>query len=98
MSKNEFFSTEFKGIELENIEAADKKKFKIDYGVKIKSITSENLKQYREELVGNIILSIDNVKAIDVETVSKLLSKKEESQTVRIEMITKSGEVMRVIL
>lgn len=98
LSKNEFFSTEFKGIELENIEAADKKKFKIDYGVKIKSITSENLKQYREELVGNIILSIDNVKAIDVETVSKLLSKKEESQTVRIEMITKSGEVMRVIL
>jgi serine protease Do len=98
LSKNEFFSTEFKGIELENIEAADKKKFKIDYGVKIKSITSENLKQYREELVGNIILSIDNVKAIDVETVSKLLSKKEESQTIRIEMITKSGEVMRVIL
>ena len=98
LSKNEFFSTEFKGIELENIEAADKKKFKIDYGVKIKSITSENLKQYREELVGNIILSIDNVKATDVETVSKLLSKKEESQTVRIEMITKSGEVMRVIL
>lgn len=98
LSKNEFFSTEFKGIELENIEAADKKKFKIDYGVKIKSITSENLKQYREELVGNIILSIDNVKAIDVEAVSKLLSKKEENQTVRIEMITKSGEVMRVIL
>ncbi|TDE04821.1 trypsin-like peptidase domain-containing protein [Flavobacterium sandaracinum] len=98
LSKNEFFSTEFKGIELENIEAADKKKFKIDYGVKIKSITSESLKQYKEELVGNIILSIDNVKATDVETVSKLLSKKEESQTVRIEMITKSGEVMRVIL
>jgi len=98
LSKNEFFSTEFKGIELENIEAADKKKFKIDYGVKIKSITSENLKQYREELVGNIILSIDNVKATDVETVSQLLSKKEETQTVRIEMITKSGEVMRVIL
>lgn len=98
LSKNEFFSTEFKGIELENIEAADKKKFEIDYGVKIKSITSENLKQYREELVGNIILSIDNVKAIDVEAVSKLLSKKEENQTVRIEMITKSGEVMRVIL
>jgi hypothetical protein len=36
LSKNEFFNAEFKGIELENIEAADKKKFKIDYGVKIK--------------------------------------------------------------
>ncbi|TDE54324.1 trypsin-like peptidase domain-containing protein [Flavobacterium sp. GT3P67] len=98
LSKNEFFNAEFKGIELENIEAADKKKFKIDYGVRIKSITSENLKQYEEELIGNIILSIDNVKATDVETVSKLLSKKEENQTVRIEMINKNGEVMRVIL
>ncbi|MFV8359328.1 S1C family serine protease [uncultured Flavobacterium sp.] len=98
LSKNEFFNAEFKGIELENIEAADKKKFKIDYGVRIKSISSQNLKQYEDELIGNIILSIDNVKATDVETVSKLLSKKEESQTVRIEMINKNGEIMRVIL
>jgi hypothetical protein len=29
-------STEFKGIELENIDAADKKRFNINYGVKIK--------------------------------------------------------------
>ncbi len=98
LTKNEFFTTEFKGIELENIEAADKKKFKIEYGVKIKSITSENLKQYTDELKGNIILSIDNVKATDVETVSKLLNKKEENQTVRIEMINKNGEIMRVII
>ncbi|MFV8338009.1 S1C family serine protease [Flavobacterium sp. LB3P21] len=98
LSKNEFFNAEFKGIELENIEASDKKKFKIDYGVRIKSISSQNLKQYEDELIGNIILSIDNVKATDVETVSKLLSKKEESQTVRIEMINKNGEIMRVIL
>lgn len=98
LSKNEFFNAEFKGIVLENIEAADKKKFKIDYGVRIKAINSPNLKQYEEELVGNIILSIDNVKATDVETVSKLLSKKEESGSIRIEMINKSGEVMRVIL
>lgn len=98
LSKNEFFNTEFKGIELENIEAADKKKFKIDYGVRIKSISSQSLKQYEDELVGNIILSIDNMKATDVETVSKLLSKKEDNQTVRIEMINKNGEVLRVIL
>ena len=98
LSKNEFFNAEFKGIELENIEAADKKKFKIEYGVRIKGISSQNLKQYEDELIGNIILSIDNVKATDVETVSKLLSKKEETQSIRIEMINKNGEIMRVIL
>ncbi|OXB00117.1 S1C family serine protease [Flavobacterium pectinovorum] len=98
LSKNEFFSTEFKGIELENIDSADKKKFRIDYGVKIKNITNENLAQYQNELQGNIILSIDNVKATNVETVSKLLSKKDEGQSVRIEMINKNGEILRIII
>ncbi|MBP7183369.1 MAG: serine protease, partial [Flavobacterium sp.] len=59
---------------------------------------SQNLKQYESELIGNIILSIDNAKATDVETVSKLLSKKEGNQTARIEMINKNGEIIRVIL
>ena len=85
-------------IELENIDAADKKKFRIDYGVKIKNITNENLMQYQNELLGNIILSIDNVKATNVETVSKLLSKKDEGQSVRIEMINRNGEIFRIII
>ena len=98
LSKNEFFSTEYKGMELENIDASDKKKFRIDYGIKIKNITNENLMQYQNELQGNIILSIDNVKATNVETVSKLLSKKDEGQSSRIEMINRNGEIFRIII
>jgi Do/DeqQ family serine protease len=98
LSKTDNYSAEFKGIQLENIDAADKKKFKLDYGVKIKSINNENLAQYTDELVGNIILSIDNVKATNVEAVSKILSNKDEKQSVRIEMINKNGEVMRIII
>ena len=98
LSKNEFFTTEFKGLELENIDAADKKKFKLNYGVKIKSITNENLKQYEEELMGNIILKIDNATANDIETVSKLLNQKDENQSIRLEMINKEGEIIRIII
>lgn len=98
LSKNEFFSTEFKGIEFENINDADKKRLNINYGVKIKSITNEKLIPYSTELKGNIILSIDNVKATDIETVSKLLNNKEQSQSLRLEMINKSGEVFRIII
>ena len=54
--------------------------------------------QYQNELLGNIILSIDNVKATNVETVSKLLSKKDEGQSVRIEMINRNGEIFRIII
>jgi Asp-tRNA(Asn)/Glu-tRNA(Gln) amidotransferase C subunit len=60
--------------------------------VKIKAITNENLIQYTAELKG-IILSIDNVKATDIETVSKLINNKEESQSVRLEMINKKGNL-----
>lgn len=98
LSKNEFFSTEFKGIELENIDSADKKKFHLDYGVKIRSITNENLVQYTNELKGNIILSIDNVKAKDIESVSKLLKNKDDSQSIRLEMVNKNGEIFRIII
>lgn len=98
LSKNEFFSAEFKGIELENITPADKKKFRVDYGVKIKSINNENLSQYADELQGNIILSIDNVKIKDIESASKLLNNKDDQQSVRIEMLNKNGEIIRIII
>ena len=62
------------------------------------SITNENLKAYERELLGNIILSIDNLKATDIETVSKLLNNKEEGQSIRIEMINQNGEIFRIII
>lgn len=98
LNKNEFASTEFKGIELINIDATDKAKFKIDYGVKIKAITNESLKPYYDELMGNIILSIDNTKVTDVEMASQIMGSKDEKQSVRIEMVNKSGQVIRIII
>lgn len=98
LSKNEFFNTEFKGLELENIDATDKKRFHLDNGVKIKSISNENLKQYEDDLKGNIILSIDNVKIKDIESASKILNNKAENQSIQMEIINKRGEILRIIL
>jgi serine protease Do len=98
LTKNEIVSTEFKGIELENIDATDKKKFNIDSGVRIREITNENLKPYYDELKGNIIVKIDNANAVDVETVSRILDKKDENQSISIEMIAKNGQRIRIII
>lgn len=98
LSKNEFFSTEFKGLELENIDSNDKKRFRLADGVKIKSVTNENLKQYEQDLTGNIILSIDNVKIKDIETASRVFNNKAENQSVQMEMINKRGEIIRIII
>jgi Do/DeqQ family serine protease len=98
LTKNELFNTEFKGIEMENIDAADKKKFRIDSGVKIKEINNDNLKPYYEELKGNIILSIDNTPVNDVESASRILNKKDENQSISIEMLNKFGQRIRIII
>lgn len=96
--KNDIFTTEFKGLELENIDANDKKRFRIDYGVKIKDINNENLTPYYDQLKGNIILSVDNVKATDVESISTYLIKKDENKSVNIKMIDKSGQLIQIII
>ena len=96
--KNDIVKTEFKGLELQNVDSAEKKKFKIDYGVKITDVLNPNLQQYADELKGSIILSIDNTKAIDVETVSRTLTNKNENQSVSIQMINKMGQLIRIII
>lgn len=98
LSKIDIASTEFKGIELENITAADKKKFRVDYGVKIKNLNNERLNAYANDLKGGIILSIGNAKVTDIESASKILSNIDEQQSVQIEMITANGQVIRLIL
>lgn len=96
--KNDIISTEFKGLELENITAADKRNFRIDYGVKIKEVTNERLKQYEDELNGSIILSIDGANATDVETVSRILNGKDENQGSSVQLITKNKQLVRIII
>lgn len=96
--KNDVINTDFKGLELENIDSNDKKKFKIDYGVKIKEVNNDRLKPYQNELKGSIILTIDGVKASNIESVSKLTNSKDENQGVSIEMINKMGQIIRIII
>jgi S1-C subfamily serine protease len=96
--KNDVINTDFKGLELENIDSNDKKKFKIDYGVKIKEVNNERLKPYQNELKGSIILTIDGAKATNIESVSKLNNSKDENQGVSIQMINKMGQIFRIII
>ena len=98
LTKNDVVNTEFKGLQLQNIEESDKKKFRIAYGVKIKDINNERLMQYANDLKEGIILSIDNVKATDIETVSRIMTNKNDNQSVQVEMVTSGGQVIRLIL
>lgn len=96
--KNDVISTEFKGLELENISISDKKRFNVSYGVKIKDVNNDRLKPYEDELIGSIILNINNTKATDVETVSKLINNSDEQDGISVQLITKNGQILRIII
>jgi Do/DeqQ family serine protease len=98
LSKNEINTYTYSGFELEDLSADEKKQFKINYGIKVKEITDERYMRYYDELKGGIILSIGNVKAKDIETVSKLLDAKGEDRGVKVQMITSSGEIVSFIM
>lgn len=97
LTKKELLAYEFNGIELEDIDTNDKKEFKIDFGVKIKNITNENYLDYAKELEGSIILSIDGVKADNVDKVSSYLTRKKGSKA-QYQIITKNKQILRIIM
>lgn len=98
LTKNEVNSFTYSGLELEDLSAAEKKQLNINFGVRIKEITDEAFMPYYDELKDGIILSIGNVKAKDIETVSKVLARKGPNDRVRVEMINKNGERLRFIM
>ena len=94
LSKNEFSNYTFNGMKLEDISAADAKKFNLTYGVKIKEVEND----YNDFLKGSIILKIDNEKVENVESASEILNKKQENKAMKIELINKNGQLERYIL
>ncbi|MFN3756006.1 MAG: S1C family serine protease [Flavobacterium sp.] len=98
LSKKELLSYEFYGMELEDLDANEKRKFKLNHGVKIREITGEKLLPYAEELKGSILLSIDGIKATDVESLSRVLGSKSEKESVRAELLLQNGQLLRIIL
>jgi Do/DeqQ family serine protease len=97
LTKKELLAYEFNGIELEDIDSNDKKNFKIDFGVKIKNITNENYLDYANELEGSIIMSIDGMKAENVDKVSGYLNRKKGSKA-QYQIITKNKQIVRIIM
>lgn len=98
LSKKELLNYEFYGMELEDLDTNEKQKFKLNHGVKIREITGEKLLPYAEELKGSILLSIDGIKATDVESLSRILGSKSEKESVRAELLLQNGQLLRIIL
>lgn len=98
LSKNELINSKFKGMQLENLTQTEKKKFRINSGVKITSIENPRLEQFKNELTGAVILKINNIPVNNVQDVNKLIGDKSESEGIQMEIITNSGQIVRIII
>lgn len=98
LTKNEINSFKYQGLELEDLTAAEKKTLKINYGVRVKDVNDGEFMQYADYIKNGIILSINNTKATDINTVTEILSRKGQGDRVRVELLTQNGEVLRFLL
>lgn len=98
LTKNELIRAEFKGLELGNLDNQMKKDLKVDYGVRIEDVNDDRLAAYRDELIGSVLLKIGNVKITDLDVANRVMGQIPENQSVRIELLTKNREVVRLIL
>jgi serine protease Do len=98
LTKKELIAYEFNGIEFEDLDANDKKKFNVNGGIKIKTVSNPQYEEYADDLQGSIVVRVDNITAKDMKTVSEYLSKKEETDKTRYEIIAKNGQMYRFVM
>jgi serine protease Do len=98
LTKKELIAYEFNGIEFEELDANDKKRFNLKSGIKIKQVTNEDYREYAEDLKGSIVTQVDNMRVVDMESVSAYLAKKETTEKTRYQIIAKNGQMYRIFL
>jgi serine protease Do len=98
LSKRDLIVYEIKGLEVEDISTNDKKNLNINEGVKIKSITADNLKPYEDVLVGSIIIGINGTKISNISSLSDMIENKSENQKLILDLINKNKQRERILL
>ncbi|OGS73125.1 MAG: serine protease [Flavobacteria bacterium RIFCSPLOWO2_12_FULL_31_7] len=98
LTKKELIAYEFNGIEFEELDAIDKKRFNLKNGIKIKQVTNEDYKEYADDLKGSIVTRVDNMLVTDMESVSSYLAKKETNEKTRYLIIAKNGQKYTIFL
>ena len=98
LSKKELVKLQHNGITFDDISENEQRKFGIKSGVKISEIENSEFKDYEDILKNSIVTSIDGYAIKNAQQASQLLSAKKENQKTRLEIITKNGQQLQLIL
>lgn len=98
LSTKEIAQLQYNGFEIEDLTEKEKSSLGINYGVKIKNVTNEHYAQYAEELKDAIVLAINGNKVSDLDTARALFQAYGQKSRMRLDIITKSKERVRLII
>lgn len=98
LSTKEIAQLQYNGFEIEDLTEKEKSSLGINYGVKIKNVTNEHYAQYAEELKDAIVLAINGNKVSDLDTARTLFQAYGQKSRMRLDIITKSKERVRLII
>lgn len=98
LGKNEPRKIELRGLELQELDAAEKEEWNINYGLKITKLLNSDFDKYKDELLGSILLSINDIKVENVNQVKNILNQSNQKQKIKVTLMNKNGEYLRLLI
>lgn len=97
LTKKEILSFEFNGLEFEDLSDEVKESLGLDYGVKIEDVNNSNFEEYKDQLKGAVLLSVDRIKIKDVDALKEYLKNK-NGQNSYYQIILKNKQLVNIIM
>ncbi len=98
LGKNEPRKIEFRGLELQELDTAEKEELNIGYGFKITKILDKDFAKYEDDLIGSILLSINDLKVSNINQIKNIASQINQNQKIKLTLMNKNGEYLRLLI
>ncbi len=95
LTKNEIYRVDSIGLEVANATQEELDAYNTPNGVKISRTLMSNLPS--EELVGTIIIAINNQKVYNIKDVERIMNNRKTSESIVVSFIDRNGEKQRVV-
>lgn len=98
LGKNDPRKIELRGIEIQELTSVEKEELNINYGLKVIQLIDKDFDKYKEELLGSILLSINDTKIYNVSQVKNLLEQVDKKQKIKLTLLNNNGEYLRLLI
>lgn len=88
----------FRGFEFEDLTDEERQENNINYGIKIISVTNQELTNYKRQLESSLLVAVNGIKINSINQAKNVLNQIGHSQKIKIDIITFKGEHLRLLI